>query len=349
MNNKIYVLVATQPNNLGDLVINRSLIKELMKYGEVYIDAYGLPDSFRKHLFFDRKIIDANSFFGCTLKRLSAFKGLRKIIQAGITHYFVSPGPTKVRLTKNFIASLFINLVLKTFKIKRYAVGKDYQVNNKLLWFIYQKSLTEIFIRSKSMDMIKRGGKLRYIPDLAFLDYRNELFVKSEKIGISLRNVFTEKIEYLQILSSIIDYFEKRNYSIVFFFQSAEDYEFNKVLFNYFRSKNNNISFREKIVWYEDLNFYTDLNFVLSNRLHVLLLGLTYSALPFAILNENILTNKIYNIFSSINMNEYLLYIQKDFDEALLTRLLNNKNLILSDTVSLTKSQCIETINSIFI
>ncbi|WP_373941208.1 hypothetical protein OEG92_15795 [Polaribacter sejongensis] len=36
---KIYFLVATQHDNLGDLLINKMLINEISKYGTVYVDA----------------------------------------------------------------------------------------------------------------------------------------------------------------------------------------------------------------------------------------------------------------------------------------------------------------------
>lgn len=52
-----YFICATQPTNLGDLVINKMLVDELCRYGKVFVDAYGLPEEFTKYLF-DEKIAE---------------------------------------------------------------------------------------------------------------------------------------------------------------------------------------------------------------------------------------------------------------------------------------------------
>ena len=53
-----YFICATQPTNVGDLVINKMLIDELCRYGTVYVDACGLPSDFKNVLLQHANAVD---------------------------------------------------------------------------------------------------------------------------------------------------------------------------------------------------------------------------------------------------------------------------------------------------
>ena len=65
-----YFICATQPDNLGDLIINKMLIDELSIYGYVYLDAWGIPDEFKLPLLENENVIDVSNFI-FTVKRRS--------------------------------------------------------------------------------------------------------------------------------------------------------------------------------------------------------------------------------------------------------------------------------------
>ena len=69
-----YFLCISQPTNLGDLIINRMLILELSKYGNVYVDAYNTPVSFRKELFGKSNIIDMGMCCDFSAKKMQLFR-----------------------------------------------------------------------------------------------------------------------------------------------------------------------------------------------------------------------------------------------------------------------------------
>src|SRR5690606_19192631 len=82
----------TQYDNLGDLLINKCLVDELSKFGEVFIDSKNVPDEFIEKLLFETK----NVRLMREITRFS-FKGLGFIrlpfFRSPFTHLFKSPGP----------------------------------------------------------------------------------------------------------------------------------------------------------------------------------------------------------------------------------------------------------------
>ena len=58
MKNKIAYIVATQYDNVGDLLINKCLIDELSLHGKVYLDTKNVPKEFKNELLKNTKNVD---------------------------------------------------------------------------------------------------------------------------------------------------------------------------------------------------------------------------------------------------------------------------------------------------
>lgn len=67
-----YFICATQPTNLGDLVINKMLVDELCRYGKVFVDAYGLPEEFTKYLFENKNAVDVYDTYHLSVKKIAS-------------------------------------------------------------------------------------------------------------------------------------------------------------------------------------------------------------------------------------------------------------------------------------
>ena len=74
-----YFICATQPSNLGDLIINKMLIDELCRYGNVYVDAYGIPAEFKSIILRNNNAIDVDGYLNITVKRFGITNVLRLI------------------------------------------------------------------------------------------------------------------------------------------------------------------------------------------------------------------------------------------------------------------------------
>lgn len=321
------VVLATQPSNMGDLLINKSLTDNLSKYVNLYIDDKGVPTEFSKYLFTnDIKTIDE---FGFSFKSLSALK-LLFFNKIQFDYLFFSPGPSGGILTlKGAIKSVIVMFLLTLFRIKGiriFQIGIDmrcYSIFDSMMYKLKTSFLgIGYFIRSKNnlIEIRKKGVKhVEYIPDLAFM-HRRKLDVDAEKdsIGISFRDFVNVKDNERLVnrIDEVVKYYLQKEKKIVFFYQVEIDKKFTSQLFEKYRGLDN-VEFRETILWYNDIPEYNKFDLVFSNRLHVLLLGFDYNAIPIALLNSNRKLSKIYNIFNDIEMNNFILDLDRNIDERL--------------------------------
>ena len=69
----------------------------------------------------------------------------------------------------------------------------------------------------------------------------------------------------------------------------------------------------EPLIDYYSLDVYKKYDFVISNRLHVLLMAAMNGAIPYALISQNVKENKIIDVFSSVFESHLVSYI-KDFE-----------------------------------
>ncbi|WP_353149286.1 polysaccharide pyruvyl transferase family protein [Chryseobacterium sp.] len=314
MKNKIVYIVATQYDNVGDLLINKCLIDVLSKYGEVYLDTRNVPEQFKKELLKDTqnvkelKEITNKSFKGKEVTSLY-FSNL------GITHIFKSPGPFGSAGNKKvFLKNMLIGLIFKIFKskgIKSYLVGNDVHYKNKMdkkVVEFFSRNTEKILCRSyTNVNALQNLGfkNIDYIPDMCFgYAPKNIVELRSNEIGVSFRRLDDENYhqKILEAIQNILDTTDKK---ITFFYQVNHDFEYNNELFTHFKD-NKNVSFNEDCLQWDNLSFYNRFSFTLSNRLHVLLLGVVYNVIPIGLLNNDSKTQKIIDIFDGVDLNNFL-------------------------------------------
>ncbi|SFW65290.1 Polysaccharide pyruvyl transferase [Sinomicrobium oceani] len=317
MKKRIAFIVATQYDNVGDLLINKCLIDELSNYADVYLDTKNVPDSFKEKLLFGtQNVFELDELTPYSFKGV----GVANLFfsRTGITHVFKSPGPFgSGGDTKKFLRNILIGLIFFAFRLKStksFLVGNDLLHKHKLDKIgarFFSTSTEKILCRShNNIEELKSLGikNVNYIPDMCFgLKTEPIHNLEKKKIGISFRNLKDEKLhEYIVTsINNLITYYKNSDVEIVFFHQVKSDFIYTKELYEIFQS-NKNISFEERCLEWEDLSFYNDFRLVLSNRLHVLLLGLVYEAIPIGVLNSDSKTMKIFNIFKGIGIDNLL-------------------------------------------
>lgn len=350
----IYYLCATQPYNLGDLVINKVLIKELSKYSNLYLDTYNTPSVFSDHIYDNNRIINIFEECNLSLKNWSIFKTIRFIRRNKIKFFFMSPGPMSSRLCINNVAILVIFIMLKLMRVKIYRVGNDCNEDdiNKPLLKIYNLVVDQYYLRSHNIVNKLNDNyplKASYIPDLALLELEESVNLsKDNKVAVTFRPILddTELFKYQCITQ--IEYFASLNYDVYLYYQVETDREFMSDLYNMINKKN--VYYINKIIWYDDIAFFNDVDFIVSNRLHSLLLGAIKRAIPLAFIPQyNKKINKVHNVFKALFADNADKYLVNYHDNILIEgRNIKQEQDYIYETMRSNKQLIINIINNIF-
>lgn len=356
---KIFYSAYTCQGNIGDLLITKYQIEEFAKYGEVFVDSHGMPDYFTSVLY-DTKNPNIKNFekeYGMYYRGKNIVKVLRLLNHEGFAIKTGSPGPRvplKMPLrsiAKQVVGKLIPSFILKK-EIKSITLGVD--VNYESLLSIndwYFRGYDFIGVRSKSNleRCKKRLSNVGYIPDMAFLypQYENiNVNENRRKIAISFRKVVNYD-KLISMLRDIVQKFENKSVEVDIVYQVEEDMVFCKKIYD--ELNNNNIHFREKLVSFNDLNIYSNYDMVISNRLHVLLMGGMNGAIPYAVVSRNKKENKIVDIFSTVFRHQLTSYID-DFNVSLVLPIYEQKEYIrkiLKEDINEQRSKCQEQIKMI--
>lgn len=307
-----YFLCVTQPTNLGDLIINKMLVMELSRYGRVYVDCKKTPREFADYLVSgNENIVDVYESCGVSVKSGSLLKWSKFLRNKKIDVYVTSPGPL---IKENRIKSSYFTLiscVLKMLNVSNYKIGvccsELLADSNKL----NLSGLSGIYLRSKVSlnSLVSQGNNnIRYIPDLAFLLRQYvKLAPKKNLIALSFREVKEKSELFILTLRSVIEYFLANNYEVEFYYQVSIDEEYNRKLAEKFRSEH--VRFVENKIWFDTLDYYADKKYVVSNRLHSLVTGAVYDAIPLALVNTDSKVRKIEEVLCSSmnNPNRYFI------------------------------------------
>ena len=298
-----FFICATQSSNLGDLMINKSLIEELCNYGTVYIDALFVPDEFKLPLLENPNVRDVSSF-GFSVKRLSVtnlIRYLRFLKVHKIRLITRSPGPLEEPSEKVRLGFFFINRIGQFFGARVIYFGSccsEAIFNGKPIRY---SGFNSLFVRSsESVSYAKRYCKIPidYIPDMAFSMFnekgRND---KKKTLAVDYRIIKGSEEIIVNDIKRIISVFLQNGYAVEFYYQVKGDKPFVEELFHCFKQQG--VTLRKELVWYDDLLYYADKEFILSNRLHSLLFGAAYGAIPLARITEASTTLKIGHVFKS--------------------------------------------------
>lgn len=297
-----YYLCATQSSNVGDLLINKMLIDELCKYGNVYVDCYNIPNTFKQYILENTRAVDVYEINSFSLKKGDIIKFFKFAKKTNIHFFTQSPGPLG-KLSKSY--SLYFKLIsriLKLLKIKYYLIGNCCSKSIAAHEKISINNADNYLVRSDSsvQYLLNLGIKnVQYIPDLAFL-YRQKAQIseKQKIVTLSFREVNIDYSLFLKWIKQILSLLNKNGFHAEFIYQVHKDKEFATKLKSDL-CKEPNITFIEEIIWFNKINYYSGKSIVISNRLHSLLLGALHNAIPLAFCDKNIELAKITDVYNT--------------------------------------------------
>lgn len=349
-----YFLCVTQPSNAGDLLINRMLIEELSLYGKVYVDCYNCPKDFRVPLLGNTEnVVDVNNEYDFTLKRGAFFSFSKLLEQNEIGLYTQSPGPLNKHSKWSLrISFSIIRTILSALHIPFVRIGCCCSTAISTHTNVIESRKVQYYVRSRiGVEFLKnyRNYGINYIPDLAFLYHYKVKFTSKRKMAvISFREVTDCYEQFLKWLKDSISILIASEYKIIFYYQVKSDEAFMRKLFYQFNS--DTITYRKHILWYDEFDFYADKTIVISNRLHCLLMGAVYNAIPFAYDDNGLSVRKISDVFVSVmggNASNFLAQID---DHNKLLNLLGNTSKyqrVISNNVDENAQLCRSTIKYI--
>ena len=350
-----YFLCVTQPSNVGDLLINRMLVEELSRYGKVYVDCYNIPDTFKRILISDsNNIIDVSNVFKFSLKKGSFLKFSRFVKTHNIQLYTQSPGPlNRISKLPSRICFKIIRKILISLNVPFIRIGNCCSsaiINNTN---VIESQSVIYYVRSlQGVSFLQQFRKtdIHYIPDLAFLYKRHVRtnYTKKKIAVMSFRQVCKNLDAFELWVTKSVSLLQANDYNVIFYYQVEKDKNFMRYLYN--RLGNKNIELKQKILWYDNFSFYEDKSIVISNRLHCLLLGAVYNAVPLACMYEENELRKITDVLESSIGNESKKYITDIYSDDRLIDIIDNVYVYrkkVSDIVDTNFKICQETVKNI--
>ena len=310
---KILYIVATQYDNMGDLLINKCFVDELASYGEVYLDTKKVPAAFKAVLLEKDNVHELSSISSVSLKGFGLFR-IPFTKNQKFDCLFKSPGPfggshtvdQKVRAWLFYLIFLFY----KGKGTKSYLMGNDFILqtpfDNKIIKR-YSKVLNGLYLRSQTnVSRVSNLGvkNVAYSPDFCFM-LNTQIEAAKTRVGVSFRDMGdTDNQCIFKAVGSYVQYFRSKGYAVDFFYQVERDRDFNLSLYSSVSGPN--VFFKEGVLRWEERDFYADKLFLLSNRLHVLLLGQMYLGIPLAFILGHAKTQKIHDIFHTVGLHDLL-------------------------------------------
>lgn len=338
--NKIYFNPETQYENTGDLLINKVLVETIGNYGTVYIDDHGKPASFINDLKFPhvKKLseITDKSAKGKLLEELLKVRFSAKKNDEQF-YYLLIPGHVERKgfadLKKQLKA--FANLLLLSAlgcKIIRIGVSYgNFATPNKFMEALSSNLYYRLAVRENSSLRFAQNSNFKNVvltPDLAW-GYQSsaqtfqEPFPKKNVVLSFRANAYGTKHDdaYIQPVADRIKYIIKNsdliNSKIIICYQVAFDRQASIQLYNLLKEDFENIELVDKCLNLSEADaLYSTAKCLLSNRLHVLMLGIRNDSLSVPLIKKTD-NKKIYDIYLDNNMGEQILDLAETPDKNL--------------------------------
>lgn len=280
----------TQFENVGDVLIYREMIRLAANNSIVRVDSSRCPDSFDASLALNsiKNVSYTAGGFPSLLREMLALR-----FKKHDCYYYLSPGGYFGEVEGFEIIRRYVNflilLVMKVFGIKIVHVGVSYErLGPKFLRLIALRSrfLYRHILRDNSSAIYAEKNRIRYhgvSPDLAFNLYSDiKTSVKANKVCFSFRTdqdpmQWARVKELVEACNEYLD----PCLEFVFYAQVERDKEPMERLATELQQQGGErkvsfISIMGEVD--KSVEFFRDVEIIISNRLHVLLMGGVYNA-----------------------------------------------------------------------
>lgn len=370
--NYIYYQTKTLFSNTGDVLINRSLITTLRTYGIIKANcASNIPPSFIEALRVRKEEkIEANSelaFLSHIFK--TAVTGNRVYIISGLGH--ISGGGVK-RIVRN-IAACLVFMIYRLLRVNIVRIG--FSIGNITKGLAFTEFLRGCLVSSyyvrdtQSLSLCHSIGikKAKLCPDMSWLYKGDERRFHNLTIGggkqsilLSFRHKKGENggldgdkdLLTKQILNVLDCMRNKFDFTIIVAYQVAEDFHYCYHLAQLLKGMYE-VEFIKDQMNLDDAEIvYGRATYVISNRLHSLLLCYKYGALPIGLVDRK-KNMKIVSTFEDCGLGNLLVNVGDDGTklEAVLSDIIVGSARYYSHLVSVEsqkRKEILECLNTIF-
>jgi hypothetical protein len=312
----VYFSARTQFENMGDLLINRALLLIVNDEAELVIDTKNVPSWYIDLLTADLKRIKlVKSFFYYSLIR----QAMRKKSNNRL-FLFLKPGGyigiNNIKMGSfRFLQGILFRL-LHVFSINVVRAPSSHSNSSKIWKLIDRFRLSAVdaqLIRdSLSIELLeKQNFNVQKIPDLAFYYFKNNndtIFNSANVSKLSFEYTISfrkpRNLIDFEIYKSVLTFVKNKTANIAF----TSQVEFDDTINSGFSSELNTPIFiynRDKITIQNVLDTYSKSKFVISNRLHVLLVALLCGATPIALVGPN--DKKIKGVFEDLGLERLII------------------------------------------
>ena len=367
--NIIYYQTKTQFENTGDVLINNALIHELRKYGKLRCNcSQQIPDEFINELEInDEEKMYCKNDVSFSLKILKNAvkekkKGNRIYVISGLGHQYGGNFKTNIKI----IISAIIFMIFKLFGIKIIKIGSSIGPVTKGMAVAERfrsNFIDAYYVRdTKSYQLCQeiKINKAKLCPDMSwiYLNHHKSQLNDNNIVTVNLRKsilnendeeyqkklIETTDIALNEISKSI------KNMRVFFVYQVRRDEEFARTCYEYFKNKYDCYFNERQILLSNAQTIYSESVFNISSRLHSLLLGYKYGALPIAIINKE-KHIKISQTFIDCKIDD-LIFDINERDIHNLDSVIQNKNERFKSLIDVEKEKCNEIrniLNEIFV
>lgn len=353
-NNLIFCSAITQYENLGDLVINRTLLRNLKNYGRLIVDTRGVPDWFCEQL--ELNVDERYSNYRVRLRLLVLLFGLKALFNLNSQVYLIrTPGGHSGPI-ENWIGGVkslawffifriigvricWFGASIESFSIMREMFEKWY--SNFMHFYSLRDSISEGYARKIGIE------RLESFPDLAWLmetpPASNEpMKIDSDYVIFSFRECphkLAETVEYNNNLYAVLDAIVKLvcgewSKKLVISYQVTRDYEFCKGIRDRYKYDCDVMFIESQVDSQCMYDLYSRASMVFSNRLHVLLFAMVCGSLPVAVIDlaEH---SKITGIFLDARLMRLVIDIRKSSNEVEVLRSLSTDAPAIEEEIAL--------------
>lgn len=331
--NYIYYQTKTKFINTGDALINKALLDTLREYGLLrcncsldipafFIDELGIKESEK---------ISSSSELGFVLDILKQAKKCKKngdkvYIVSGLGHNF---GGSLKKCIRNLITGILFP-IYHIYGVKTIRIGMSIGPITKMLGVtenIRGKFIDYYYVRdSKSLELCKEIGikHAKLCPDMSWIYDKNgkREFNKNGDICVNLRASildYENDEQYRSIMLKkcedlILKINKDKSKKLIFCYQVEEDKEFCIRCYNFFKNDYDCIFVENQLRLNDAESVYSNVKYNISNRMHSLLFGYKFGALPVALIDSNKHT-KISQTFIDNNLDKLIIDIYNESDD----------------------------------
>lgn len=338
--NLIFYKLTPAWNDSGDCLIHKAIIDLLRQHGRLLFNDFDENDASKRRFI--------NSLNPQKDERLSCYpykSFVKALFCFGFKHFFARTsqiyfvtGPGQHKLTtnrqavRNLCAAILV-AAMKILKIKTIRIGLSQEISGFLpKWSerILALFLDYYYVRdSISLKALQKCGirTARIAPDLSFsYEIAKDIVIKKKQKHLKkLALIFNNHIWkpqnqddfMIEAISRYVEVFVKNNpdFELIIAYQVEEDRQFaEKLSKNLKRQYKQAVFFKDSIIWLEDAPlFYSEMDYVISNRLHALLLAYKFGCLSIPLVDIE-MQPKITGIFRDIGLESRLQdFSQEDF------------------------------------